>query len=134
MGRLADVALAHGGRVVGVIPEYLNQPGIVHEGLSELIVVSDLLDRKRKMLSMADAAIASAGGIGTIDEISEVMALKQLAEHEKPVLFHNFLGFWDPLLEFFQVLHQGRMITQDLDTLYLNCPTIDDILMTLDKG
>lgn len=114
MGALADSALKHNGRVIGVIPEYLNKPGIVHEGLTELIVVSDLLDRKRKMLSLADAAIASPGGVGTIDEITEVMALKQLGEHQKPIVFHNFLSFWNPLLEYFEELSFRSMIHQDL--------------------
>ncbi|MCB0350297.1 MAG: TIGR00730 family Rossman fold protein [Bdellovibrionales bacterium] len=118
MGRLADAALKLGGEVVGVIPEYLNKPGIVHESLSELIIVNDLLDRKKKMLSLADAVIAAPGGMGTIDEITEVISLKQLDEHKKPILFHNFVDYWRPLLEYFEELHARGMISQELSDLY----------------
>lgn len=119
MGRLADVALAHGGKVVGVIPRYLARPEIVHSGLTKLVVVDDLLDRKKKMLSMADGAVAAPGGIGTIDEITEVIALKQLGEHSKPIFFHNFLDFWQPLFDYFVELQARRMIHQDLSDLYM---------------
>jgi len=118
MGRLADVALAHGGEVVGVIPHYLAKPGILHPGLTEIIVVDDLLDRKKRMLSLADAAIASPGGVGTIDEITEVIALKQLHEHNKPIYFHNFLDFWRPMLNYFEELKERHMIRDNLDDLY----------------
>lgn len=118
MGRLADVALSLGGEVVGVIPHHLAQPGIVHKNLTELILVGDLLDRKKKMLSLADAAVAAPGGIGTLDEITEVLALKQLGEHAKPVIFHNFLDFWRPLLDYFEELYLRKMIRQELTDLY----------------
>jgi uncharacterized protein (TIGR00730 family) len=128
MGRLADAALAAGGEVVGVIPHYLNKPGIAHPGLTELIVVDDLLDRKKKMLSLADAAIASPGGVGTIDEITEVIALKQLHEHAKPIYFHNFLDFWHPLLDYFEELKARHMIREDLDHLYTVCTDTADLI------
>lgn len=128
MGELANACLNAGGRVVGVIPEYLNKTGIVHEGLTELVVVSNLLDRKRKMLELSDVAVASPGGIGTIDEITELLALKQLNEHKKPIIFHNFLDFWDPLLEFFQELELRGMISQSLDTMLLRAVSANEVL------
>ncbi len=131
MGRLADAALARGGQVVGVIPHYLAKPGIQHEGLTELVVVDDLLDRKRKMLSMADAAIAAPGGIGTIDEVTEVLALKQLSEHAKPVLIHNFLDCWLPLLDFFEELKMRHMISHELNELYAVCDSAEDVVRRL---
>lgn len=118
MGRLADAALEAGGEVVGVIPAYLAQDGIVHPNLTELIVVDDLLDRKRKMIELASAAVAFPGGIGTLDEVTEALSLKQLGENSKPVVFHNFLQFWDPLLSFFEELRHQHMIVQPLDELF----------------
>lgn len=134
MGRLADAALERGGEVVGVIPHYLAKPEIVHQGLTELIVVDDLLDRKRKMLSLADGAIASPGGVGTIDEITEVIALKQLQEHAKPIVFHNFLDFWRPLLDFFEELHARRMIHQELGDLFSVQDGAADVLSWARRG
>lgn len=128
MGRLADAALEKGGEVIGVIPHYLAKPGIQHEGLTELIVVDDLLDRKRKMLSLADVAIASPGGIGTIDEITEVLALKQLGEHVKPVCFHNFLDYWAPLFDYFEELRARHMIHQELHDLYTSFYSAEELV------
>jgi uncharacterized protein (TIGR00730 family) len=131
MGRIADTALKNGGEVVGVIPHYLAKPGIVHENLTELIVVDDLLDRKRKMLSLADAAIAAPGGMGTIDEITEIIALKQLQEHQKPIYFYNFLDFWRPMLDYFVELYERRMIQQNLDDLYRVYDRAEDLVEDL---
>lgn len=131
MGRLADVALKNGGEVIGVIPHYLSRPENEHTNLTELIVVPDLLDRKRKMLSLADAVIASPGGIGTIDEITEVLSLKQLNEHNKPIFFHNFLDFWCPLFEYFDELRNRRMIHQELADLYSVFDTAEELVTNL---
>lgn len=128
MGRLADSVLAAGGEVIGVMPQYLVKESIIHKGLTQLIVVDGLLDRKRKMLDLADAAVAFAGGIGTLDEITEVLALKQLGEVSKPVYFHNYLQFWDPLFIFFEELIERRMIHQNLDDLYEICETTEEII------
>ncbi len=128
MGKMADAALSEGGQVTGVIPQYLAKDGIIHRGLTEHIIVDNLLDRKRKMLELADVAIASPGGIGTIDEITEVIALKQLSEHEKPIVFHNFLEFWDPMLEFFKELHLRNMIRENTDTLWQVAENAEDTI------
>ena len=134
MGAIADAHLKEGGKLIGVIPDYLDKPGIVHEKLTEKIVVSDLLDRKKKMLSMADVVISAPGGVGTIDEITEVMALKQLSEHEKPVVFLNFLNFWNPMLEFFEILRQQSMISQKMEDLIDIRDSAEDIMEYLDSG
>ena len=133
MGAIADAALQAGSRVTGVIPEYLDRPEIAHEALSEKVVVSDLLDRKKKMLSLADVVVAAPGGVGTIDEVTEVIALKQLSEHNKPIVFFNFLGFWNPLLEYFEILHQQHMISQDMESLFQVIESTEEIIEALDS-
>lgn len=131
MGCLAEAALNAGGEVIGVIPNYLAKPGIVHPGLTKLLIVDDLLDRKKKMLSLAQAVIASPGGIGTIDEITEVLALKQLEEHNKPVILHNFLDFWAPLVDYFEELKARNMIHQNLEDLFQVCDSAEEIVKGL---
>lgn len=128
MGRLADSVLQHKGRIYGIIPEYLNHPDIVHNHLTGLKVVSDLLDRKRAMLKGSDAVIAFPGGIGTIDEITEVIALKQLGEYNQPIYFLNFLDAWQPLLDFFVELKQRNMIAQTLADLYKSFESSHDLM------
>lgn len=100
MGEVADATLAHGGRVVGVIPESLMQREVGHRSLHELHVVPDMHQRKRMMAERADAFIALPGGIGTLEELYEVWTWRQLGYHERPIGLLNTEGFFDPLLAF----------------------------------
>ncbi len=98
MGVLADAALALGGRVVGVIPEYLCRKEVMHDGLSELHVTQSLLERKLLMMEMVDAFIALPGGLGTFDEILEVYSWAQLGRHDKPFGLINTCDYFQPFL------------------------------------
>lgn len=120
MGHIADIALAEGGEVIGVIPQYFFERELAHPGLSELIVVGNLMDRKRKMADLATHIIACPGGLGTLDELSEVLALKQVGELDKPIAFHNVLDYWRPLFEYFTEMQQMRMIRTDPDSLFVS--------------
>jgi len=104
MGRLAKSVHEYGGQVIGVIPKYLNQFGITYEHCDRLIVSADMRERKAAMEKEADAFIAIPGGFGTLEEILEVITLKQLQLHCKPIVFINTLNFYDHLLRQFQHL------------------------------
>ena len=97
MGVLADAALAAGGEVVGVIPEFLRDLEVVHTGLTELRVVPTMHDRKRVMFELADAFVVLPGGIGTLDETIEMLSWKQLGLHDKPLVLIDVGGFWKRL-------------------------------------
>lgn len=97
MGCLADVALAGGGRVVGVIPRFMQQVEWGHRGLTELILVDDMHARKKRMIEDVDAVVALAGGCGTLEELSEVITLKRLGKFTKPIVILNTCGFYDHL-------------------------------------
>jgi uncharacterized protein (TIGR00730 family) len=98
MGAVADGALAAGGTVTGVMPRSLVEAEIAHLGLTELIVVETLHERKAAMAERADAFIALPGGAGTLDELFEAWTWQQLGVHRKPVGLLDVDGFWDPLL------------------------------------
>jgi len=100
MGCVADAALAAGARVVGVIPDALMGRELGHRGLSELLVVDTMHERKRLMADRSDAFIALPGGIGTFEELFEVWTWLQLGYHAKPVGLLNVAGYYDPLLAF----------------------------------
>jgi uncharacterized protein (TIGR00730 family) len=117
MAALADSALSVGGRVVGVVTEGLKNLGKSHSSLSELLVAKDLSDRKDQMLARSDVVVASPGGLGTMDEITDLLARKQLGEIHKPFILHNFLGYWNPLLDFLRELEERRMVHHPLDDL-----------------
>ena len=100
MGTIADAVLEAGGRVHGVIPEYLQSRELAHEGLTTLEVVADMHARKARMAELADAFVALPGGIGTLEELFEVWTWGQLGHHAKPVVLYNVNGFYDRLLTF----------------------------------
>ena len=100
MGILADAALGAGGRVVGVIPEFLRGLEVAHESLTELRVVPSMHDRKRTMFELSDAFVVLPGGFGTLDETIEIVTWKQLDLHQKPVVLVDVRGFWRPLRDF----------------------------------
>lgn len=99
MGRLADGALAEGGRVIGVIPGFMKELEWYHRGISEIIEVDDLHDRKRMLLDGADAVVALPGGSGTLDELVEAISLKRLGSFTGPIVMVNTNGFFDPCIE-----------------------------------
>lgn len=112
MGALAEGALAAGGRIVGVIPRFMQELEWGHGGLSELHVVEDLRTRKHEMLSRASAVIALAGGSGTFEELFEAMTLKRLGLFTGPIVLVNTGGYYDPLVEQFRRAIDGRFMDE----------------------
>jgi uncharacterized protein (TIGR00730 family) len=98
MGVLADAVLAGGGPVVGVIPRALADKELAHLGLTELVVVETMHERKSVMADRSDAFVALPGGYGTGDELFEILTWAQLGLHQKPIGLLNAAGFFDPLL------------------------------------
>ncbi|HEY1504130.1 MAG TPA: TIGR00730 family Rossman fold protein [Stellaceae bacterium] len=97
MGLVADAALAAGARVIGVIPVGLHNREIAHSGLSDLVVVPDMQERKREMFALSDAVAVLPGGLGTLDEAFEAITLRQLGFFQKPIVVIDILGYWQPL-------------------------------------
>jgi uncharacterized protein (TIGR00730 family) len=98
MGTVADAALAAGGRVVGVIPEPLARKEVAHDGLTELIVVPGMHERKALMALRASAFLTLPGGVGTFEEFFEILTWAVLGLHRKPIGLLNVAGYYDPLL------------------------------------
>jgi uncharacterized protein (TIGR00730 family) len=102
MGAVADGCLNQGGKVVGVIPKFLQTKEIAHSGLSELISVESMHQRKLTMHERADGFIVLAGGIGTMEEFFEILTWAQLGLHRKPIGILNTAGYYDDLMKFVQ--------------------------------
>lgn len=98
MGCLADEMLAHGGKVIGVIPDFLVQREVGHHGISQLEIVSSMHERKKKMADLSDAFLALPGGLGTLDELAEILTWKQLGLVHQPVGLLNTRGFFDTII------------------------------------
>lgn len=102
MGAVAKATKTHGGKVVGIIPESIHGRGLGYHEADELHVTASMHERKKMMEDRADAFIGLPGGFGTLEEMVQVINLKQLGYHTKPIVFINLNGFYDPLLDFFQ--------------------------------
>jgi hypothetical protein len=98
MGALADAALAHGGAVTGVIPHAMVSREIAHRGLTNLIEVSSMHERKAEMARLADAFLVLPGGLGTLDELCEILTWSLLGIHDKPIVLVNTAGYWNAFL------------------------------------
>ncbi|MEZ4487028.1 MAG: TIGR00730 family Rossman fold protein [Cyanobacteriota/Melainabacteria group bacterium] len=118
MGAVADAVLKAGGVAVGVIPESLVNREIGHNGLSELIVVDTMHERKAKMAELADAFVALPGGYGTLEELFEIITLTIIEAQSKPCGIYNILGYYNHLLHFLdEVAEQGFITREDREFL-----------------
>lgn len=98
MGIVADAAMKAGGEVIGVIPRFMEKAEQAHEGVTELILVNSMHERKQRMHELSDAVMALPGGFGTLDELFELLTWRQLQLHQQPIGLLNAFGFYDHLL------------------------------------
>jgi uncharacterized protein (TIGR00730 family) len=125
MGAVARGVKAGSGRVVGVIPDFMIQRELAFTAADELLTVKTMAERKQAMIARADGFLALPGGIGTLEEIAEVLTLRYLAQIDKPAVFFNQNGFYDHLLRFFR--HMGEERFRTLDGLYAVADTVPEI-------
>lgn len=128
MGIVADAVLAHGGEVIGVIPEQLVQWEVAHKGVTRLEVVANMHERKARMFDLADAFVALPGGFGTLDEMFEMLTWRQLGLGKKPCAFLDVDGFYAPLIGMIDRMVEERFLHaeqrrdlwhgEDIDTLF----------------
>lgn len=119
MGIVADAALAAGGQVVGVIPTALASKELAHQGLSELIEVASMHERKLRMATLADSFVALPGGIGTLEELFEVYTWQQLGFHGKPIGLLDVAGYYRPLLDFLDQMSERQFLRPEHRQLLL---------------
>lgn len=125
MGVIADAVLSAGGRVTGIIPDFLAKDEILHGSITETIIVADLFERKSKMMTMSDAFVALPGGMGTFDELLEVFTWRQLNRMSKPTAVFNHNEYFEPMFELLR--HAATAGFYDLAYL-------DDIIISADPN
>ena len=119
MGIVACSVLDHGGEVTGIIPKFLEAREIMLKRVNELIVTDDMHKRKMLMFEKADAFVALPGGIGTLEEVIEMMTWAQLGQHKKPIMLANINHFWDPLLTLFEKMRSEAFIREQFEFEFL---------------
>ena len=131
MGAVADAALAAEGRVVGVIPRDLFQREFLHEGLTELHAVDDMLQRKALMAELSDGFISLPGGIGTMDELFEMWTWTQLGIHGKPSVLFNAGGYYDTLIAFLDQMTAAGYLAPHQRAILQSAQTAEEALSLL---
>ncbi|HVA14783.1 MAG TPA: TIGR00730 family Rossman fold protein, partial [Stellaceae bacterium] len=129
MGIVADAALAAGAPVIGVIPTALHGREISHPGLSKLVVVPDMQERKRQMFALSDAVAVLPGGLGTLDEAFEAITLRQLGFFDKPIVLVDTLGYWQPLLALVDRVIASGFAKPDATQLYAAVARAEDVIL-----
>lgn len=131
MGIVADAVLHHGGKVIGVTPDFLVEREVHHQELSELIVTKTMHERKQIMADLSDAFVALPGGLGTLDELFEILTWHQLHIHRKPVALLNVDGYFSPVLTMMnQMVSEGFLHHANRDIL-IDSEDIYDLLQLL---
>jgi uncharacterized protein (TIGR00730 family) len=131
MGTLAKAVLANGGKVTGIIPEFLTGKERPQPLTEDMIVTRDMHERKRMMFEHADAFVALPGGVGTLEELVEQLTWVQVGQHNKPVLLANINGFWEPFHALIDHMDKLGFIYSGLNDNLLMADKVEDILPKL---
>ncbi len=133
MGAIAQGTLDSGGRVVGVLPEFLKTKEIAHPQLSEIIATNSMHERKMIMHELTDAVITLPGGFGTLDELFEMLTWSQLGLHKKPIGLYNVNSYFDSLLAFISKMNEEGFLNSANKDLILNHDNIGDLISALES-
>jgi uncharacterized protein (TIGR00730 family) len=134
MGKLADAMLENGGKITGVIPEFMRDEGWGHLGIVDMILTPDMGERKKKMFAMSDAVIALPGGIGTLEELTEAITLKQLSLFQGPIVILNTNDFYRHLTEFLEKMISQNFMRLEHKRIWEVVNTPEEVISALNRG
>ncbi len=134
MGELNSSVLANGGKAIGIIPQFMVENGWHHPSLSEMHITANMHERKQLMATMADAFVALPGGIGTLEELIEIITWKQLGLHRKPIVILNVNGIYTPLLQQLKLMATEQFMRELHTQLYQVANTPEEVLHLLENG
>lgn len=131
MGKLADSVLENGGKITGVIPTFMKEEGWDHASVSEMIFTTDMGERKKRMFAMADAVVALPGGVGTLEELTEAMTLKQLGIYHGPIIILNTLDFYKSFIDFLDHMVSGHFLRYEHKGMWEIAATPEEVMIFL---
>lgn len=131
MGIVADTAMAAGGSVIGVLPRALFDVEVPKQGLTSLIEVDSMHERKQKMYELSDGFVGLPGGLGTLEELAEVSTWSQLGLHRKPIVVVDTDGFWSPLLAWLDGAVEAGFVKPANRSIVASVPSVDEVLPAL---
>jgi uncharacterized protein (TIGR00730 family) len=133
MGKLADSVIENGGKITGVIPSFMKDEGWDHSNVKDMILTSDMGERKKKMFEMSDAVIALPGGIGTLEELTEAITLKQLSLFDGPIIILNTLGYYNSLLAFLENMIENQFLRLEHKGIWEIVDTPEEVILALNN-
>ena len=133
MGKLADAVLENGGKITGVIPSFMKDEGWDHSAVNEMIITSDMGERKKRMFELADAVVALPGGVGTLEELTEAMTLKQLGLFKGPIIILNTLNFYKSFIDFMEHMIAGNFLRYEHKGMWEVAGTVEEVIDLLGK-
>jgi len=131
MGNLADAVLEKGGSITGVIPAFMKEEGWGHPLVTEMIVTRDMGERKKTMFEKCDAVVALPGGIGTLEELTEAITLKQLSLYKGPIIILNTLNYYDQFIKFLEQMIAGSFLRLEHKGIWEVVSTPDEVISSL---
>ena len=133
MGACARGAAAGGCEIIGVAPRFFDEPGVLFGSCSRFVYTDTMGERKAAMVEMSDAFLVLPGGIGTFEEFFEVLTLKQLGQHAKPISLLNTLGYYDDLQKLLEKAAEGAFLSRSALLLYHLCDTPEQALSAIEQ-
>src|ERR1035437_2744476 len=133
MGKIADAVLDNGGKITGVIPSFMVAEGWDHPTVTSMIQTPDMGERKKQMFAMADAIVALPGGVGTLEELTEAITLKQLGLFKGPIIILNTLNFYKSLIDFLQHMVSGNFLRYEHKGIWEIANTPEEVIVYLMK-
>jgi uncharacterized protein (TIGR00730 family) len=133
MGKLADTIIENKGMITGVIPSFMKDQGWDHSDVNEMIITSDMGERKKQMFAMADAVVALPGGVGTLEELTEAITLKQLGLYHGPIIILNTFNFYRSFIDFLEHMISGNFLRYEHKGMWQIADTPEEVLTYLIK-
>jgi uncharacterized protein (TIGR00730 family) len=131
MGKLADAVIRNHGTITGVIPAFMKAAGWDHKEVTDMIITNDMGERKKTMFDLSGGIVALPGGIGTLEELTEALTLKQLGLYKGPIIMLNTLGYYNPLIEFLDHMITGNFLRFEHKGMWQVADTPEQVIMLL---
>ncbi len=133
MGKFADAVIENRGKITGVIPLFMKEEGWGHKGLTKMIITPDMGERKKTLFSMSDAVVALPGGVGTLEELTEAITLKQLSLYDRPVIILNTLGFYRSFFDFLNNMIETHFLRNEHKGIWEIADTPEEVITALNR-
>jgi len=134
MGALADSALEHNGYVIGVIPEFMKKVEWDHKGIQEVIETEDMAERKKILVKDTDAVLTLPGGLGTFEELMEILSARRLGLFTKPVIIYNYRGYYDAMIQMLEKSIEEKFMGDEYRAAWIEIKNLEELFPAIENA